>query len=107
MVRREVFDAVGQMDEGYFMYFEEVDLCTRLRRAGWEVWYLPEPIAAAVHVGRASTSQAAEAMATAYRRSQLRYYRTRHGRWAAWCLRRYLGLRFGWTARGRQLLQTL
>src|SRR5581483_2647948 len=35
MIRPEVFDAIGLMDEAYFMYFEEVDFCLRARRAGW------------------------------------------------------------------------
>jgi len=42
IVRREVFEQVGLMDEGYFLYFEEVDLCWRSQRAGWSCWYVPE-----------------------------------------------------------------
>jgi len=42
IIRREVFDAVGLMDEGYFMYFEELDFCLAARRAGWTCWYVPE-----------------------------------------------------------------
>ncbi len=41
IVRREVFDAVGLLDEGYFMYFEEIDFCRRALRAGWPCWYVP------------------------------------------------------------------
>ncbi len=41
MIRRQVFKDVGLMDEGYFMYFEEVDFCLRARRAGWPCWYVP------------------------------------------------------------------
>lgn len=41
IVRREVFESIGLLDEGYFMYFEEVDFCLRARRAGFEVWYVP------------------------------------------------------------------
>lgn len=41
MVRREVFESIGLMDEGYFLYFEETDLCKRIRDAGWEVWHVP------------------------------------------------------------------
>jgi N-acetylglucosaminyl-diphospho-decaprenol L-rhamnosyltransferase len=41
LIRREVFDAVGLLDEGYFMYFEEVDFCLRASRAGWPCWYVP------------------------------------------------------------------
>jgi len=42
MVRRQVFDDIGLLDEGYFLYFEEVDFCFKARRAGWSCWYLPE-----------------------------------------------------------------
>jgi len=53
IIRREVFDDVGLMDEHYFMYFEEVDLCLRAKRAGWPCWYVPE--SQVVHlVGQAS-----------------------------------------------------
>ena len=41
IVRREVFESVGLLDEGYFMYFEEMDLCARAGRAGWPCWYVP------------------------------------------------------------------
>ena len=30
------------MDEGFFLYFEEVDFCTRVRQAGWQIWYVPD-----------------------------------------------------------------
>lgn len=53
MIRPAVFDAIGLMDEGYFMYFEEVDFCLRARRAGWPTWYVPS--SHVVHlVGQAS-----------------------------------------------------
>src|ERR671937_1156158 len=42
LVRREALDEVGFFDEGFFIYSEEIDLCLRLRRAGWEVHYFPE-----------------------------------------------------------------
>ncbi len=41
LARKEVIDEVGGWDEEYFMYMEEVDLCYRIKKAGWEVWYLP------------------------------------------------------------------
>lgn len=41
LVRRAVFEKIGLLDEGYFLYFEEADFCRRARRAGWEVWYVP------------------------------------------------------------------
>lgn len=42
MVRREVIERMGPMDEGYFLYFEEADFCWRAKQAGWEVWYVPQ-----------------------------------------------------------------
>jgi GT2 family glycosyltransferase len=42
IIRREVFESIGLLDERYFMYFEEVDFCLRARRAGWPCWYVPE-----------------------------------------------------------------
>lgn len=41
MIRREVIDAVGLMDEGYFLYFEETDYTLRAARAGWDCWHVP------------------------------------------------------------------
>lgn len=53
MVRREVFQAVGLLDERYFMYFEELDFCLRGRKAGFQSWHVPQ--SRVVHlVGQAS-----------------------------------------------------
>ncbi len=53
LLRREALDEVGMFDERYFMYVEDVDLCTRLRQAGWEVLFSPE--LEVVHIGGVST----------------------------------------------------
>lgn len=42
VIRRDVLAALGGFDERFFLFSEEVDLCTRVRRAGWEVGYLPQ-----------------------------------------------------------------
>ena len=39
MVRREAIEQVGRFDEGYGKYFEDVDMCLRMARAGWQVMY--------------------------------------------------------------------
>jgi N-acetylglucosaminyl-diphospho-decaprenol L-rhamnosyltransferase len=41
MVRRQVFEAVGLMDDEYFLYCEEMDFCLQAQRAGWPCWYVP------------------------------------------------------------------
>lgn len=53
MVRREVFESIGLLDERYFMYFEELDLCLRASNAGFQAWHVPA--SRVVHlVGQAS-----------------------------------------------------
>jgi N-acetylglucosaminyl-diphospho-decaprenol L-rhamnosyltransferase len=53
IVRREVFDKIGLLDDRYFMYFEETDFCHRAARAGFATWYVPT--AKIIHiVGQAS-----------------------------------------------------
>jgi N-acetylglucosaminyl-diphospho-decaprenol L-rhamnosyltransferase len=42
LLRRAALDEVGLFDEDYFMYVEDMDLCTRMRKAGWEVWFSPQ-----------------------------------------------------------------
>lgn len=53
MVKRAVFDDVGMLDEGYFLYFEEADFCMRARACGWKTWFVPE--SRVVHFEGAST----------------------------------------------------
>ena len=55
MVRRSAAEQVGWLDEGYFIYVEEVDWCWRFRQAGWEIWCVPE--ARIVHYEARSTQQ--------------------------------------------------
>lgn len=55
MVRRQVVETVGLLDEGYWMYSEETDWCYRIHQAGWKIYYLPE--IEIVHFGGASSSQ--------------------------------------------------
>lgn len=53
MIRPEVFATVGGMDENYFLFFEETDLCRRMRRAGFTAWYVPE--SRVMHIGGVTT----------------------------------------------------
>jgi N-acetylglucosaminyl-diphospho-decaprenol L-rhamnosyltransferase len=73
LLRREALDEVGLFDEGYFMYVEDVDLCTRLRRAGWEVRFSPE--LEVVHIGGVSTGgYRSRRMTLEHSRSIYRYF---------------------------------
>ncbi len=74
LARRSALDAVGGFDERYFLYWEDADLCRRLRAAGWHVRYVPR--ARAVHqVGRSSDT-AREASIRAFHASAYLYYTT-------------------------------
>ncbi len=42
LIRRELFNQIGLLDEGYFMLFEEVDWCYRAKQAGWQIWFTPQ-----------------------------------------------------------------
>jgi len=50
VARRAAMEAVGLLDEGYFLYWEDMDWCYRMRRAGWGVFLVPE--ARAIHLHR-------------------------------------------------------
>jgi len=52
LIRKEVYDKVGDFDSDYFMYVEEVDYCYQAKKLGWEVWYLPKW--SILHYGAAS-----------------------------------------------------
>lgn len=83
-LRRSALDAAGMLDENMFMYFEDVELCMRLRRAGFRVRY--DPSLEIVHIGGQSLKQNPSAR-RAYRDSLLRLYRKHYGRAALAALR--------------------
>jgi N-acetylglucosaminyl-diphospho-decaprenol L-rhamnosyltransferase len=70
-LRRAALDAVGGWDERYFMYVEDVDLCWRLRRAGWRVAY--EPAGTVEHLLGVSTAGRPYRMIAEHHRSLLRF----------------------------------
>lgn len=73
LVRRTALDRIGLLDEQYFMYTEEVDLCYRLLHDGWTLHWLPT--AHVVHYGEASSQQMAEKMYVQLYRSKAQFYR--------------------------------
>lgn len=77
MVRGQAIQAVGLLDEHYFMYCEEIDWCWRLHDAGWPLWCVPA--ARVTHFEGQSTRQFRGEMIVALWRSRLRLYALRYG----------------------------
>lgn len=84
MTRRAVLDVAGGLDESFFMYFEDVDFCRRVRQAGWQVVYAP--VADCVHLGGQSQKQNPAAR-DAYAQSLATFYRKHYGPLAAAAVR--------------------
>lgn len=81
LLRRTALDRVGLLDERFFIYSEEVDLCQRLRRADWKVYWFP--VARVLHHGGQSTRQAAPAMFLRLYQGKILYFRKHRGAAAA------------------------
>jgi GT2 family glycosyltransferase len=85
IIRRSVLDQVGHFDEQFFLYYEEVDLCKRIKQAGYAVRYWPDVVV--VHLGGESsktitslTMSKSGAQLELWRmRSAFLYYRKHHG----------------------------
>ncbi|MEA2572735.1 MAG: hypothetical protein QOH93_33 [Chloroflexia bacterium] len=88
LCRREALEQAGLFDPGYFMFSEEVDLCKRVKGAGWEIAYVPQ--AEIVHYGGQSTDQAVAARHVNFNTSKVRYFRLHEGRAVGRLVRRYL-----------------
>ncbi|MFN2227837.1 MAG: glycosyltransferase family 2 protein [Anaerolineae bacterium] len=88
LVRREAYEEVGGLDEGFFMYSEELDWCRRFKSAGWGVVYLPT--ATVIHHEGKSSEQVVPARHIYFQSSKVRYFRKHHGRWQAGVLRWFL-----------------
>jgi len=86
MIRREVIEQVGLLDEDFFIYFEETDFCRRAARMGFDTWYVPE--SRVEHVGGASTGwkDFSKPRAPYWFEGRRHYFAKNHGRaylWAA------------------------
>jgi N-acetylglucosaminyl-diphospho-decaprenol L-rhamnosyltransferase len=77
LVRREAFEQAGGLDEGYFMYAEEVDWCYTLRQKGWQVWY--HPAAKVIHLGGGSSQNRRTQREGDLYRSRVRFFRQHYG----------------------------
>jgi N-acetylglucosaminyl-diphospho-decaprenol L-rhamnosyltransferase len=101
LVRREAFEQVGGFDERYFLYWEDADLCRRLRERGWSTRFVPGAIVR--HSGAGSARSDSAAATRAFHRSAYRYYATHvvtsplHP--LRWFARAALALRAAWRIR--------
>lgn len=78
LVRRSIIQKIGGMDEDYFMYSEEVDLCRRIQTDGWPIYWLPK--AQITHYGGQSTNLVKTEMFLRLYESKLLYFSKNHGR---------------------------
>lgn len=93
LVRREAYEQVGGLDEGYFMYAEEVDWCMSIKRAGWQIWY--QPASKVTHLGGASSSGRRTRREADLYRSRVRFFNKHYGAFQAALLK---GLIYSLTA---------
>ena len=82
LIRRAVLDAVGGMDENYFLYYEETDFCLRAMRAGFPTWYVPQ--SRVMHImGQSTTvtdtSAGVKRLPPYWFESRRRYFAVNHG----------------------------
>lgn len=73
LFRRAALDQVGLLDEQFFMYGEDLDLCMRLKQAGWQIWYWPR--AEVLHIKGVSSRQASGRMLIEFHRAMARFFR--------------------------------
>lgn len=78
MVRASVMREIGLMDENFFLYYEDVDLCLRIRKAGWRIIYVPGALI--THTGGQSTSQISTRKRIILYKSMFIYMRKHRGR---------------------------
>ncbi len=88
LVRRDVVEQVGLLDERFFMYSEEVDWCYRIRKAGWKVVYLPQ--ARVIHHHGQSSRQDAAQSHIYFQDSKSEYFAKHRGAWVGEAVRAYL-----------------
>jgi GT2 family glycosyltransferase len=96
LVRRADADAVGGLDERFFMYTEDVDFCAAIRARGRRILFTPA--VEIVHLRGRSAASAPAPTRAAYRRSQVAFYEKHHPGWAPF-LRFYLRVFGEWPTR--------
>jgi len=77
MVRKRVVEEAGLLDEKFFMYWEDADLCFRIKKNGWRVFCIPE--AKVIHYeGKSTGGKSSNRLIIEFHKSAYRYYRKHH-----------------------------
>ena len=76
MVRREVVNQVGLLDDSLVLYFEDTDWCHRIKKAGWQIYWIPN--AEVIHYGQQTARRDAARATIEWFRSYCQYYRKHH-----------------------------
>lgn len=93
LVRREVMEQVGFLDEDYFLFLEETDWCYRMKRAGWEVYHVPQ--AEVYHFQGRSAEAVKKRAKVEYYRSRYHFFRKHRGRFPRFLLLMGLMVKLG------------
>ena len=81
LFRREALEQAGGFDPDFFMYTEEIDLCYRVKAAGWHLWWVPQ--SEVIHYGGQSTRLAADEMFLSLYHTKILFFRKHYGNRAA------------------------
>jgi len=92
LIKKSILIEVGLFDENFFLYFEDIDLCLRIKENGWRLIYLPQ--AEVFHSGGGSTKSLKLASRFHYRKSQLYFYEKHNSKISVALLRTYLRICF-------------
>jgi N-acetylglucosaminyl-diphospho-decaprenol L-rhamnosyltransferase len=85
MARREVIEQVGGFSTDYFMYSEDMDLCVKIARGGWKIYYVPDATIVHHAAGSSSSRQESNFSSIMLRESALRFMELHQGRpYALW-----------------------
>ena len=90
MIRKEMLDKLKELDERYFIWFEEVDFCKQVYKIGGEVWYTNFAVCTD-YVGQSFKQEGVNLKQKYFRDSMQKYFRKWHPFW------QYFILRFAWS----------
>ncbi|HUW23164.1 MAG TPA: glycosyltransferase family 2 protein [bacterium] len=85
MVRGEIISQVGLMDEQFYMYYEDIDWCFRIKKKGWKIYFIP--LAQIIHYGGQSAGLNMPKMRIQGYKSRHRFFRKHYGILSEWIVK--------------------